>query len=84
MARPRREDRELVKHMRVTAERSTSVEELRAAQAILLPAQTGATLVQTEVLIKEAPGRTLTDSRVRGNLTTNGCFAAISSLVASY
>jgi len=51
MARPRREDPELVKHARVAAERATSVEELRAAQAILLPAQTGATLVQTAALL---------------------------------
>jgi transposase len=51
MARPRREDPELVRSARIAAERATSVEELRAAQAILLPAQTGATLVQTAALL---------------------------------
>lgn len=51
MARPRREDPELVESARVAAERATSVEELRAAQAILLPAQTGATLTQTAALL---------------------------------
>jgi transposase len=35
----------------VAAERATSLEELRAAQAILLPAQTGATLTQTAALL---------------------------------
>lgn len=51
MARPRREDPELVRSGRIAAQRATSVEELRAAQAILLPAQTGATLVQTAALL---------------------------------
>jgi transposase len=51
MARPRREDPELVKRARVAAERATSVEELRAAQAVLLPAQTGASLAQTAALL---------------------------------
>ncbi len=51
MARPRSEDPELVKRARVAAECATSLEELRAAQAILLPAQTGATLTQTAALL---------------------------------
>jgi transposase len=51
MARPRREEPELVKRARVAAERATSIEELRAAQAVLLPAQTGATLTQTAALL---------------------------------
>ena len=50
MARPRKEDPELVGKARSAAESAKSVEELRAAQAILLPAQTGATLEQTAVL----------------------------------
>ncbi len=52
MARPRREESaELVKRASEAAERATSLEELRAAQAILLPAQTGATLTQTAALL---------------------------------
>jgi transposase len=51
MARPRHEEPELVKRARVAAERATSIKELRAAQAVLLPAQTGATLTQTAALL---------------------------------
>lgn len=51
MARPRRIDPELVKQASVFAERATSLQELRAAQAILLPARTGATLEQTAELL---------------------------------
>ena len=51
MARPRREDSELVKRARAAAAGATSLEELRAAQAILLPAQTGAPLAQTAAML---------------------------------
>ena len=40
-----------MKRARVAAERATSLEELRAAQAILWPAQAGATLEQTAALL---------------------------------
>lgn len=51
MVRPRREDRELVKRAQAATERVTTQEELRAAQAILLSAKTGATLVLTAALL---------------------------------
>jgi transposase len=51
MARPRFDDPELVNRARLAAERATSLEELREAQAVLLPARTGATLEQTAALL---------------------------------
>ena len=51
MGRPRRIDIALVKRARKAVEQAVSVQELRAAQAVLLPAQTGATLTQTATLL---------------------------------
>ena len=51
MARPRFDDPELVKRARLAAGRATNLEELREAQAVLLPAQIGATLEQTAALL---------------------------------
>lgn len=51
MARPLRIDARLVERARQAAAQATSVQELRAAQAVLLPAQTGATLTQTAALL---------------------------------
>lgn len=47
MARPRLVDSRLVEHAKGLAARARSLDELRCAQAILLPALTGATLEQT-------------------------------------
>lgn len=47
MARPRRIDVELVAQAQAVAAEATSVEALRCAQAVLLPALLGATLEQT-------------------------------------
>ena len=51
MARPRRIDAKIVKRARLAVAQASSVQELRAAQAVLLPAQTGATLTQTAALL---------------------------------
>ena len=51
MARPPRIDAKIVKRARLAAAQATSVQELRAAQAVLLPAETGATLTQTAALL---------------------------------
>ena len=51
MARPPRIDAKIVKRAQLAAAQATSVQELRAAQAVLLPAQTGITLAQTGALL---------------------------------
>ena|SRR5664279_891252 len=51
MGRPRRVDVRLVRQARKAVAHATSVEELRAAQAVLLPATTGATLTATAALL---------------------------------
>lgn len=51
MARPRRIDEKLVERAREAASRATNIRELRAAQAVLLPAQTGSTLTETAALM---------------------------------
>jgi len=51
MARPRRVDAELVAEARTVVARATSVDELRCAQAVLLPALLGATLEQTAAVL---------------------------------
>ncbi len=51
MGRPRQVDVRLVRQARKAVARATSVEELRAAQAVLLPASTGATLEATAALL---------------------------------
>jgi transposase len=51
MARPRREDAQLVELARSAAQGAKTADELRAAQAVLLPAETGATLRQTAALL---------------------------------
>lgn len=47
MARPRSSDAKLVEHAKRLAAQARSVEDLRCAQAVLLPALLGATLEQT-------------------------------------
>lgn len=47
MARPRSLDAKLVEHAKRLAAQAQSVEDLRCAQAVLLPALRGATLEQT-------------------------------------
>jgi transposase len=47
MARPRSSDAKLVEHAKRLAAQAQSVEDLRCAQAVLLPALLGATLEQT-------------------------------------
>src|SRR5206468_9918714 len=51
MARPRRIDKALVAKARQVVARTTEVEELRAAQAVLLPALASATLEQTAAIL---------------------------------
>ena len=51
MARPRRIDPALVIRARQAAAQATTVQELRAAQAVLLPAESGATLTQTAAVL---------------------------------
>ena len=51
MGRPRGVDVRLVRLARKAVARATSVEELRAAQAVLVPAATGATLSATAALL---------------------------------
>ena len=51
MARPRRVDMELVKQAQAIASEASNVEELRSAQAVLLPALLNATLEQTAVVL---------------------------------
>ena len=51
MARPRRVDPKVVARAQAAVTEATSVDELRCAQAVLLPALLGATLAQTAVLL---------------------------------
>jgi transposase len=51
MARPRRIDKGLVARARKVVARTTDVEQLRAAQAVLLPAMASATLEQTAAIL---------------------------------
>jgi transposase len=51
MARPRRIDKALVAKARQVVVRATEVEQLRAAQAVLLPALASATLEQTAAIL---------------------------------
>jgi transposase len=51
MARPRRIDKGLVAKARQRVTRATDVEQLRAAQAVLLPAVASATLEQTATIL---------------------------------
>ena len=51
MARPRRIDKALVAKARQVVARTTEVEQLRAAQAVLLPALASATLEQTAAIL---------------------------------
>jgi transposase len=51
MARPRRIDMKLVTQSRKAVAQATNVQELRAAQAVLLPAMMGATLTETAILL---------------------------------
>lgn len=51
MARPRRQDPELVKKAQAAAAAAATVRELRAAQATLLPAVLGTTLTETARLL---------------------------------
>jgi transposase len=51
MGRPRRIDQQMMELARAAAQRATTVDELRAAQAVLLPAQCGATVTQTAELL---------------------------------
>jgi len=51
MARPRRVDMELVKQAQAIASEASNVEDLRSAQAVLLPALLNATLEQTAVVL---------------------------------
>jgi transposase len=51
MARPRKIDIKLVKRAENAAAAATSLEELRAAQAVLLPARMNATLTETGALL---------------------------------
>ena len=51
MARPRRVDTELVEEARTVVARAANVDELRCAQAVLLPFLLGATLEQTAAVL---------------------------------
>lgn len=51
MARPRRTDMKVVSQAQKAVAQATSLQELRAAQAVLLPAIMGATLTQTAALL---------------------------------
>jgi hypothetical protein len=51
MARPRRIDAGLVKRARAAAPQATIVQELRVAQAVLLPVEAGTMLTQTAALL---------------------------------
>ena len=51
MARPRRTDKKLVKRAEKAVAQATSLQELRAAQAVLLPAIMGTTLAETAALL---------------------------------
>lgn len=51
MARPRNSEAALVRRARLAVARATTVQELRAAQAVLLPADAGATLTETAALL---------------------------------
>lgn len=51
MSRPRRIDEELVAKARQVVAHTTEVEQLRAAQAVLLPAVASATLEQTAAIL---------------------------------
>ena len=51
MARPRNIDAALVKRARFAVARATTVQDLRAAQAVLLPADAGTTLTETAALL---------------------------------
>ena len=51
MARPRRTDLKVVKQAQKAVAQATSLQELRAAQAVLLPAIMGATLTETAALL---------------------------------
>jgi len=51
MGRPRRTDVELVRQARKAVAHATGLQELRAAQAVLVPAVTGATLTMTAALL---------------------------------
>lgn len=51
MSRPRRIDPIAIKHARAAVAQAQDTEELRCAQAILLPALTGATLEETAALL---------------------------------
>ncbi len=51
MGRPRKSDTELEDQARAAVKSATTLEALRAAQAVLLPAETGATLEQTAALL---------------------------------
>jgi transposase len=51
MARPRRIDKKAVARAQKAVTQATTLEELRAAQAVLLPAVVGTTLTQTAALI---------------------------------
>ena len=52
MARPRRTDLNVVKQAQKAVAQATSLQELRAAQAVLLPAIMGATLTETAALLR--------------------------------
>ena len=51
MARPRSQDMNLVEHAKMRASQATTAEELRIAQAVLLPVLLGATLEQTATVL---------------------------------
>ncbi|MCA3219504.1 MAG: hypothetical protein ING59_13280, partial [Burkholderiales bacterium] len=51
MARPRVRDMKLVEFAKRRASQATTVEELRSAQAVLMPALLGATLEQTAAVL---------------------------------
>lgn len=51
MSRPRKRDAELEKQASEAVKNATTLEELRTAQAVLLPAKMGATLEQTAALL---------------------------------
>jgi transposase len=51
MARPRRVDKTLLRQARAAVGKAASLEELRCAQAVLLPGMLGATLEQTAAVL---------------------------------
>jgi transposase len=70
MARPRSVDSRLVEHARALASRAQTADELRCAQAVLLPALLSATLEQTAAALgvaRATVGRY--QAKVRGRLT---------------